>query len=70
MTSWGIISEEKEIRKTIGNLGLYLIEKAQREIKRFNQQTLFQKAEIKKRFFERSNERSLKLRESGKRAMF
>ncbi|MHA1932092.1 MAG: hypothetical protein ACW96X_06105 [Promethearchaeota archaeon] len=33
---------------------MYLVEKAQKEIKNFNQQTLFQKAEIKKRFFERS----------------
>ncbi len=42
---------------------MYLVEKAQEEIKKFNQQTLFQKAEIKKRFFERSDERSLKLKE-------
>jgi vacuolar-type H+-ATPase subunit E/Vma4 len=41
---------------------MYLIEKAQKEIKEFNQQSVFQKGEIKKRFFERSNERSLKLK--------
>ena len=40
-----------------------MIEKGQNEIKKFNQQTLFQKAEIKKRFFERRNERILKLKE-------
>ena len=61
--SWVKISEEKELKKSFGKLGLYLIEKAQKEIKEFNQQTLFQRAEIKKKFFERSNERSLRLRE-------
>ncbi|MHA2037236.1 MAG: V-type ATP synthase subunit E family protein [Promethearchaeota archaeon] len=58
------MSEEKDLKKTFGNLGLYLVEKAQEEIKKFNQQTLFQKAEIKKRFFERSNDRTLKLKET------
>ena len=56
------ISEEKELKKRFGNLGLYLIDKAQNEIKELNQKTMFQKAEIKKRFLERSNERSLRLR--------
>lgn len=40
-----------------------MIEKAQKEINDFNRQTLFQKAEIKKRNIERSQERSIKLRE-------
>jgi len=39
-----------------------LIDKAENEIKELNQKTLFQKAEIKKRFLERSNERSLRLK--------
>ena len=56
------ISEEKELKKRFGNLGLYLIDKAQNEIKELNQKTMFQKGEIKKRFLERSNERSLRLR--------
>jgi vacuolar-type H+-ATPase subunit E/Vma4 len=43
-------------------LGLYLIDKAQNEIKELNQKTLFQKAEIKKRFLERTDERSLRLK--------
>lgn len=43
-------------------MGLYLIDKAENEIKELNQKTLFQKAEIKKRFLERSNERSLRLK--------
>jgi len=40
-----------------------LIEKAQTEIKELNQKTLFQKAEIKKRYLERSYERSLRLKD-------
>lgn len=44
-------------------MGLYLIEKAKKEIKEFNQQSVFQKGEIKKRTFERSADRSSKLRE-------
>lgn len=51
------------MKKQFSNLGLYLIEKAQREIKELNQQALFQKAEIKKRNLERSHDRSLKLKE-------
>ena len=39
-----------------------MIDKAENEIKELNQKTLFQKAEIKKRFLERSNERSLRLK--------
>ncbi len=43
-------------------MGYYFIEKAQKEIKELSQKTLFQKAEIKKRFLERSNERSQRLK--------
>ena len=50
------------MKDRFSNLGLYLIDKAEKEIKELNQKTLFQKAEIKKRFLERSNERSLRLR--------
>ena len=39
-----------------------MIEKAEREIKELSQKTLFQKAEIKKRYFERSQERSIRLK--------
>ena len=38
------------------------MEKAQKEIKEFSQQSVLQKGEIKKRFLERSNERSFKLK--------
>jgi len=51
------------LKKLYGNLGFYLIEKAQKEIDEFNRQTLFQKAEIKKRNLERSQDRSIKLKE-------
>jgi len=61
--SWVKISEEKEFKKQLGNLGRYLIEKAQNEIKELNQKTLFQKAEIKKRFIERSDDRAIKLKQ-------
>ncbi len=56
------ISEEKELKEKFGNLGLYLINKAQDEIKDFNQRILFQKAEIRKRFSDRTHESSLKIR--------
>ncbi len=39
-----------------------MIEKAQKEIKDLNQQTLFQKAEIKKRYIDKTLERSSKIR--------
>jgi vacuolar-type H+-ATPase subunit E/Vma4 len=57
------ISEERGFKERIGNLGLYLIDKAQKEIDELNRQTLFQKAEIKKRNLERSHERVQKLKE-------
>ena len=39
-----------------------MIEKAQKEIMDLNQQTLFQKAEIKKRYIDKTLERSSKIR--------
>ncbi|MHA1986384.1 MAG: hypothetical protein ACW98D_07090 [Promethearchaeota archaeon] len=39
-----------------------MIEKAQKEIKNLNQQTLFQKAEVKKRYIDKTLERSSKIR--------
>ena len=56
------ISEEKNLKEKFGNLGIYFVEKAQEEIKDFNQNILFQKAEIRKRFSDRTNESSLKTR--------
>ena len=45
-----------------GNLSIYLISKAQEEIKDFNQTILFQQAEIRKRFSDRTNESSFRYR--------
>ena len=56
------ISEEKSLKERFGNLGLYLISKAQEEIKEFNRQNLFQKAEIRKRYLERANESFIRLK--------
>ena len=50
------------MKRQFSQLGYYTIEKAQKEIRELNQKTLFQKAEIKKRFLERSNERSQRLK--------
>lgn len=56
------ISEEKDLKERFGNLGLYLVEKAKKEIKEINRQNLFQKAEIRKRYIDRANESSLRIR--------
>ncbi|TFF87779.1 MAG: hypothetical protein EU549_04135 [Promethearchaeota archaeon] len=56
------MSEKKDLKERFGHLGIYLVERAQEDIKNLNQQILFQKAEIKKRYRERTEERSQKLR--------
>jgi len=56
------ISEEKDLKERFGNLGLYLVEKAKKEIKEINRQNLFQKAEIRKKYIDRVNESSLRIR--------
>ncbi len=56
------ISEDKELKEQFGKLGLYLIDKAQREIKDINQNMLLQKAEIKKRHIEKIFESSKRMR--------
>jgi vacuolar-type H+-ATPase subunit E/Vma4 len=53
---------ERELRERFGNLGIYLVEKAQKQVKEMNQQTLFQKAEIKKTYRERTQEQANKKR--------
>jgi vacuolar-type H+-ATPase subunit E/Vma4 len=53
---------ERELRERFGNLGIYLVEKAQNQVKEMNQQTLFQKAEIKKTYRERTQEQANKKR--------
>lgn len=50
------------MKERFGNLGLYLVNKAQEEIKEFNRQNLFQKAEIRKKYLERSNESFIRVK--------
>ena len=43
------IPEKKNLKKEFGKLGIFLIEKANTEIKKKNQQMLIEKAEIKRK---------------------
>ncbi|MHA1194027.1 MAG: hypothetical protein ACTSP9_17350 [Promethearchaeota archaeon] len=54
------ISEHKELKEQFGRLGLNLIKKAEKEIKEMNQNTLFQKSQIKKNLLKRNNENALR----------
>ena len=49
------------MREGFGKLSLYLIEKAQEEIREINRQTLFQMSEIKKKYQERINDNTSKI---------
>jgi len=51
------------LKERFGKLGLHLINKAENDIKKINQQTLFQIAEIKKKNRERAEESLLKMKE-------
>ncbi|MFX1589292.1 MAG: V-type ATP synthase subunit E family protein [Promethearchaeota archaeon] len=59
---WGKISEEKNIKEQFGRLGLYLIDRAEEKIKEFNQQSLYQKAEIKKNYLKKVDENSIRIK--------
>ena len=50
------------MKERFGKLSLYLINQAENEIKKINQQTLFQMAEVRKKARERTSESSLKLK--------
>jgi len=50
------------MKEKFGKLGLYLIDQAENEIKKINQQTLFQMAEVRKKARERTSESSLKMK--------
>ena len=52
----------EDLKERFGKLGIYLIEKAQDNLKDINRHNLFQKAEIKKKNTERVNEHTLKYR--------
>lgn len=55
-------TEDKDLKSQFGKLGMYLIEEAKVKIKDLNQQILFQKAEIKKKYRERETKNSKDLR--------
>ncbi|MFW9773035.1 MAG: V-type ATP synthase subunit E family protein [Candidatus Thorarchaeota archaeon] len=57
-----MISELKELKERFGKLGLYLIERAKNEINDVNQKTIFQIAEIKKRYREIINDNGTKIK--------
>lgn len=50
------------MKERFGKLSLYLINQAENEIKKINQQTLFQMAEVRKKARERTSESSLKMK--------
>ncbi|MBN1215933.1 MAG: hypothetical protein JXA99_10905 [Candidatus Lokiarchaeota archaeon] len=52
------IPGKKDLKKDFGKLGMFLIEKANTEIKKKNQQMLFEKAEIKRKNGEKLIEKS------------
>ncbi|MFX0073172.1 MAG: V-type ATP synthase subunit E family protein [Candidatus Hermodarchaeota archaeon] len=58
------MSKEKYLKESVGNLGLYLIEKAQQEINEIHKQTLFQKAELRKKFDKQIKKSSMRIRNS------
>lgn len=55
-------SEEQELKKSVGALGLYLINKGLQEIKEFHRQILFQKTEIRKKYDDKLNNDSLNVK--------
>jgi vacuolar-type H+-ATPase subunit E/Vma4 len=54
------ISEHNELKEQFGQLGVNLINTAKKQIKELNQNTLFQKSQIKKNLLKRNNENSLR----------
>jgi len=58
-----VITEINELKEKVGRLGLYLLTLAEEEIREMYNQSIFQKANIKKRFLTLTKENSLKIRE-------
>jgi vacuolar-type H+-ATPase subunit E/Vma4 len=54
--------ENKQLKSRIGKLGMYLIDQARNKIKDLNQQILFRKGEIKKKYRELEEKKSKNLR--------
>ncbi len=57
-----ISEEETDFKKKVGDLGMYMIAKAQQEIKDTHRRTLFQKVEIRKEYLKKQLEGSLKIK--------
>jgi len=53
---------EKNLKERFGKLGLYFIEKAEEEIKKINQLSISQKADIKKKNMDKINESTRRLK--------
>jgi vacuolar-type H+-ATPase subunit E/Vma4 len=56
------ISEETDLKKNVGALGMFMIDKAQQEIKEIHRKTLFQKAEIRKEYLKKKSEGSSRIK--------
>ncbi|MFO8018843.1 MAG: hypothetical protein R6U96_09420 [Promethearchaeia archaeon] len=60
------MAEKKDLKERFGKLGLTLVNDVQNEIKELRQDTLFQKAEIKKKYMEKAEQESKKVKKSFK----
>jgi vacuolar-type H+-ATPase subunit E/Vma4 len=56
------MTEERQFKESFKNLALAMIENAKNEIKDINEQTLYQRAELKKRYIEENKDISQKIR--------
>ncbi len=56
------ISEQEDLKKKVGLLGLFMVDKAQQEIKEFQGKRLFQKTEIRKKYNEKIYKKSEKIK--------
>lgn len=56
------ISEETDLKKNVGALGMFMIDKAQQEIKEIHRKTLFQKAEIRKEYLKKKSKGSSRIK--------
>ncbi|MFW9945432.1 MAG: V-type ATP synthase subunit E family protein [Candidatus Odinarchaeota archaeon] len=56
------ISEEADLKKKVGLLGLFMVDKAQQEIKEIQRNKLFQKTEIRKNYSEKIYKKSEKIK--------
>lgn len=56
------ISEETDLKKNVGVLGMFMIDKAQQEIIEIHRKLLFQKAEIRKEYAKKKSEGSSRIK--------